>query len=277
MKNLFVLFMFTIGICRGQMLLENSYPSASLSSGKKFLLVQIAASDFKYFIFESATSQFKLYNLSHSLYATVNIPVTFSSSLNNYNVCFVTKSLFDCDTTNLEYAIMNLGDGSPTYPTPYFAVYRSTGLLLQKVDSCRFINYGQGLAYGPYNNSVPIINTPAGAKLILNHVNGSIKIYGLCSLLPTNITKNPFDIGVDALPYPNPSTNKIILPYKIIDADKGTIIIYNVQGQKIKEFEVDNNFDNIILENTDLSNGTYFYTLKTTTSESKAKKFIVTK
>jgi hypothetical protein len=275
MKKILFLLIIAIGTCKGQMVLENSYPN--LISGQKFLLIQIEPSNFKYFIFDPNISQFKLYNINHSLYTTVNIPIAYSSTINNYNVCFVTKSLFDCDTTNLEYAIMNLGNGGPAFPTPSFSVYRSTGALLQKIDSCRFLNYGQGLVYGPYWNHSPIINTQAGAKLILSHVNGSVKVYGLCSVLPTNIAKDQLDAESNALPYPNPSSTKTILPYKMIGSEKGAIIIYNIQGQKIKELEVDHNFENIILENNELSSGTYFYTLKTSSSESKAKKFIVAK
>lgn len=269
--------MMVLAICKGQMTLEATYPSSSVNAGKRFLLTQIEAMQYKYLVVEPTASQFKLYNLNHSLYMTVNIPVPFSSSLNNYNVCFVTKSLFDCDTSNIEYAIMNLGDGSPTYPTPYFAVYRSTGTLLQKIDSCRFLNYGSGLVYGPYMNPVPIINTTAGAKLILTHVNGSVKVYGLCSLLPTNISNinsNPF---LDNLPYPNPTSSKINLPYKLADGETGFIFIYDISGKKIKEYLVDSNFESLSPEIADFSSGEYFYSLKTNSGESKAKKFIVAK
>lgn len=278
MKKLLLLLLMTNGICNAQMVLENSYPNSAQATGKKFLLMQIAPSDYKYFIFDPAISQFKLYNINHSLYSTVNVPVTHNYTSNNYNVCFVTKSLFDCDSTNLEYAIMNLGDGSPTFPAPYFAVYRTNGSLFQKVDSCRFQNFGQGMVYGPVWNHIPIINTQAGAKLILSHVNGDVKVYGLCDALPTNIVKNNNDPELNSLPYPNPSTFKITLPYKIPENEKnGFLIVYDLKGSIIKEFEVDNSFENIILSTNDFANGTYLYTLKTKTSEIKGSKFIISK
>lgn len=257
---------------KAQMTLENLYTGQG-----KFVLTQIATNQFKYFLFDPPTNQFKLYNLNHSLYMTVNIPLTYNVSSSQYYVSFVTKSLFDCDSTNIEYAVMFLGDGSPTYPTPYFAVYRTSGTLFQKIDTVRYFNYSTGLQYGTYYNTVPIINTPAGAKLILSKPTGQAAVYSLCSVLPTNIVKNetPFDeIGN---PFPNPTNNQITLPYSLPKNEtSGKLVIVNSLGQTIKEFDVDSNFSSLILNKNELPTGTYFYQVKSGQTNSVAKKFIMT-
>lgn len=257
---------------KAQMALENLYTGQG-----KFVLTQIAPNQFKYFLFDPPTNQFKLYHLNHSLYMTVNIPLIWNVSTDQYYVSFVTKSLFDCDTTNIEYAVMHLGNGSPSYPNPYFAVYRTNSTLFQKIDTVRYFNFSTGLQYGTYYNTVPIINTPVGAKLILSKPTGQAAVYSLCSLLPTNIVKNENPFDEMGNPFPNPTNNQITLPYSLPKNEtSGRLVIVNSLGQTIKEFDVDNNFSSIILNKTELTPGTYFYNVKSGQAKSETKKFVIT-
>ncbi len=257
---------------KAQITLENLY-----SGTGKFVLTQIAPNQFKYFLFDPPTNQFKLYNLNHSLDMTVNIPLTFNLSSSQYYVSFVTKSLFDCDSTNIEYAVMFLGDGNAWYPNPYFAVYRTNGTLFQKIDSVRYFNYSNGINYGTYNNIVPIINTPAGTKLILSKPTGQAAVYSLCSFLPTSIVKNEYPFDEMGNPFPNPTNYQITLPYLLPKNETiGKLIITNSIGQIVKEFDVDDNFNSIMLNKNELSPGTYFYNIKSGQNNSETKKFILT-
>lgn len=269
-KLLFVLFLIC-NIGRAQLTLENIYPASI-----RFYLTQIAQNEYKYLWIDPQGNAFKLYNLNHSLMLSETVPITYSASSSVYNITFVSRSLFDCDSTNIEYGIVFLGNGGPGYPNPYFAVYRTNGVLFQKIDSVRFLNYSTGVMAGTYNNHTPVINTPAGSKLILAKPNGQPAIYSLCGNIPTGIVKNGGDTFDDALPFPNPTNKQITLPYTFPGNEtKGKMLIYNNSGQIIKEFDVDNTFNSIVLNTTDLSPGIFFYELVVKGKKSGAQKFIV--
>lgn len=271
MKN-FIISCFLLTLtAKAQLTLESVYPTP----GRSFLTT-IAPNQYKYFFFDFALSQFKLYNLNHSVYMTVNVPIPYNSSTDNYSIGFVSKSLFDCDSTNIEYAMMNLKTGAADL-APYFAVYRTNGTLFQKIDSVRYQNYGTGASQGTYYNLVPIINTPYGTKLLLSKPNGRAAIYSVCSLLPTNLLNNQTNPEELQLAYPNPTSNQINLPYKLSGNEQnGRLIIYNTMGQIIKEFDVDNSFNTIILNKNELPSGTYIYNIQCGGSVIKGDKFIIT-
>ncbi|MCU0360622.1 MAG: T9SS type A sorting domain-containing protein [Bacteroidia bacterium] len=274
---LFLFFAFQVG--KAQLIYETTYTGAPWP----FILTQISQNEYKYFVFNDVTNQIHLYNLNHSLFLTTTVPVIFSN--NNYAVNFVSRSLFDCDTSNIEYAIAYSG-GSPSFPAPYFAIFRINGTLFQKIDSVRFINYSNGLAYATYNNAVPIINTPLGTKLILSKPNNNIVVYSLCGTLPNECANeivtdiedfSPRDKHVQKLPYPNPMEETIHLPYDIPNNGKpGKMKVYNSMGQLVKEFEIDGNFKNIILFKGDLPSGTYIYNTIHDGELSASLKFVLT-
>lgn len=62
--------------------------------------------------------------------------------------------------------------------------------------------------------------------------------------------------------YPNPSNSSVTLQYELPQGEQyGEIILYDVQGAEIKRYKVDNTFNDILLDNTMLPAGTYFYQL----------------
>lgn len=275
MKKLIVFFVMLQLTAKSQIInLENTYTQAPY-----FILTQISPSNYKYILFDPFNSQFKVYNLNHSLYASVNIPLTYVQGSSQYYINFVTTSLFDCDSTNLEYSIMFLGNGGPAYPAPYFSVYRANGPLLQKIDSVRFTNWSTGMNYATNINAVPIIKTPAGSKLILNKVNSSggtagTSVYALCGTMPTNYYSSQL-LDEAELPFPNPTAKTISLPYKLVGETHGKLVIYSIEGKSLKEFQIDNNFDHLILNTEDLSEGTYLYSVFSGSGKSEGLRFTV--
>ena len=79
-------------------------------------------------------------------------------------------------------------------------------------------------------------------------------------------------------PYPNPAKTFIHLPYTLPqDVKKGTIRVFNSQGQMIKTFLVDGTSEYVRLETSNLPAGNYFYTLDARGQRSDGKQFIVSK
>jgi hypothetical protein len=78
--------------------------------------------------------------------------------------------------------------------------------------------------------------------------------------------------------YPNPSSAFVNIEYNLPSGiNDGEIIIYNLNGQEIKKYKVDNTFQNLNLNISDLSNGNYYYVLKTIKGISKGEKLIIMK
>ena len=77
--------------------------------------------------------------------------------------------------------------------------------------------------------------------------------------------------------YPNPSNgNNTTIEFQLPQGENhGELIIYNLQGMELKRYEVDNTFHNLIINNSDLHSGTYFYQLLTNNASTGAKKMIV--
>jgi len=58
---------------------------------------------------------------------------------------------------------------------------------------------------------------------------------------------------------------------------QGELILYNIQGAEVKRYKVDNTFKDILLDNTQLPAGTYFYQLQTKKGAVGTKKMVVIK
>src|SRR5437764_2110879 len=123
-----------------------------------------------------------------------------------YRLGYITYSLFDCDSTNIEYAVM-LDHPDPTVH-PNFAVYRTDGTLLFSKDTVGTV-FCVGCGSGSYEMH-PIMNTSDGAKLYLFNNANEFLVYGLCGTLPQIIT----EVG-QSEPYsyvkvfPNPTSGQI--------------------------------------------------------------------
>lgn len=273
MKEQIAIFLLVLSQAAiGQVTLEKIYPN-TIGSSKFLMLTQLDSSDYKYILFDPQNSQFTIYNLNHSVYLNVNIPITYSSGSSQYQIAYVTKSLFDCDPSNIEYALSFLGDGFPISPKR-FLVYRTDGTLITSIDSVCFMNYSDGWKHGPEYNK-PIVKTPEGSKLILRCLDGSTRVYSVCGNLP-NMIKEIDQAELLGNAFPNPTQSLITIPYTLPNDEKsGVIKIYDSNGKEVKSFIVDNNFTSILLTTYDLQSGTYYYQLLTSNGQQADTKKII--
>ena len=127
-----------------------------------------------------------------------------------------------------------------------------------------------------------VINSNTGQIISKSTINGSIggiecdnTNYALNKY--TNVRNTIFTAN-DYLIYPNPSNGSVTLQYKLPKNEKdGELILYNMQGAEVKRYIVDNTFKNILLDNTMLPAGTYFYQLQTSKGSVGVKKMVVIK
>ncbi len=65
--------------------------------------------------------------------------------------------------------------------------------------------------------------------------------------------------------------------YLTANATRGVIDIFNTYGQKIKSYTVDNRFGFILIDNTQLEAGIYYYNLTVNGEISSTQKMLVIK
>jgi hypothetical protein len=277
MKKIWVLIQFLFGnlminsLSMGQITFEHTYPMVNDTSIARPILINLGDNEFKYIYVDYATNQLKLFNLNHSSFLNVNFPIQLIN-WGEYTVGYVTRTLFDCDTNMLEYAIF------PTNWKNSFYIYRQDGTLLFQRDSA-IGPYCFGCYSGAYNIR-PIVNSPAGAKLFLAKATNtgsfpSVDIYSLCGTLPINTddeVKVPSTQFVKT--YPNPSSGSINFDFQLpSNFENFELIIYNSIGEAINRIKINNSTTKYKFSN--LNSGSYFYMLNTEFKLLETGKFII--
>ena len=259
---------------KGQITLE--YTNDTLAFGD-FYCTDIGGGDFKYVSVNQKTNGFSLYNMDMSPFLTnVIVPTTTDSIKNGFVIIYITNTLFDCDSTNIEYVFEKpVG----ITPMPSFKVLRTDGTLLLKVDSARG-PYCYGCSGGAFELK-PILNTPQGAKLFLDILNPTglgIKIFSLCDELPTSYLKLPSHTPSYLKLSPNPTSGELIFdidyPNNIEDFQ---LQVVDANGQVFKQENIPRGQTRYILDAADLSSGTYFYTFASKRKAYQTGKFVLTR
>jgi hypothetical protein len=275
-KLLLLLAICAIGsIAKSQITLEHAFPNAVQvgSSNKTSSLIDLGDSVFNYLLMDSKTSKYTLYNLNHSLNVTDTFPVRYGpTAYTQYG--YFSRSLFDCDTSNIEFLLFNIVNSSSSKWYSYVSIYRTDGTRIFFRDSSMVY-----LSYGSSAGGSQIVVTPNGTKLMIKRMNGDLEIYSLCGKLPTSyaIMKEPTGNNLSA-PYPNPSMSYTRIDYTLPENVKfGEIVFYDIRGAEVKRFKVDHNFSNLELNTNDLSAGNYYYNLQISGKATEGKKLVVIK
>ena len=275
-KLLLIMAICTIGsIAKSQITLEHTYPNAVdvLNGSKTSVLIDLGDSVFNYLLKDEKTSRYTLYNLNHSLNISDTFPVRKGTTA-YVQYGYFSRSLFDCDTSNIEFLLYNIVNTSPSKWYSYVSIYRTDGTrIFFRDSSIVYLNYGSSA------DGSQIVVTPNGTKLMIKLMNGDLEIYSLCGKLPTSyaIMKGPIGNNLSA-PYPNPSMSYTRIDYTLPeDVRFGEIVFYDIRGAEVKRFKVDHNFTNLQLNTSDLRSGTYYYNLQIPGKATEGKKLVVIK
>jgi len=84
--------------------------------------------------------------------------------------------------------------------------------------------------------------------------------------------------SIELSSYPNPTKGDAVVSYVLPASDySGELLVYNILGEKVKSFVINNNYGNINISTQNLPSGTYIYVIKTATHVSSVKKILVLK
>lgn len=280
MKNIFCFMVIISQIfynvkSNAQITLEHTVDSTLY--GYLFYPVKISSNETKFVFLDTVANSFSLYNLDFSPFITnVSVPHSLNNANNYYYyVMYVTRTLFDCDSSNIEYMFSAQNDpGHPLW------IMRTDGTILFYADSTR----GPYCLGCPGGTSLlkPILPTENGTKLVLMKdeftIGRKILIYSVCGTSPEGLIDNPDDQIKYIEIYPNPSSN--ILNYKIFLPDnlnRYEFTIINDESKICVKKTVSSTESNGTIDMHNYRNGIYFFYLSTKDKILQSGKFIITK
>lgn len=246
-----------------QVTLEQVY---STMNWEQVYLTDLGNGDYKYVYYDCMNDKFSLYHLDHSPYM-LDITVAVSSvGCTKNTVGYITKELFDCEGSTIEYAIL------PKIPQETFYLYRTDGQLIFSQDTAwGYWCYGCLEASTEFKN---INNTPDGAKLnLINGYTKQVYIYDLCGELPHD-TEELSDPIPHVRVYPNPSDSSITIEWLESVHDKSTLIIFNTLAQLVKVIDLQKSqTTEVSIEG--LASGTYTFSLNVKGNLAQVGRFVV--
>jgi hypothetical protein len=249
--------------CKSQINFEHSYPATSYLS-----VINLSSSGYKYLLSDYSNNTVKLYNLNHSLWKSITLDIPAGYTLASTSAFSnISEELFNTDALlELSYTYYQ------TTPTYYYEtkIINENGTVLLTISNC-------GMAYA--------VNTGTnGWKLRATIFDSSgtftsNDVYSLVGTMPLMLAESGINnIDVLSNPYPNPSQTSTKINYQLpTGTNSAEIIFYNLNGLEVKRFKVDNTFNTLELNNSDLIAGTYLYLLVTSNNFSSAKQMVVIK
>lgn len=266
MKSIILLFsaLLIFETSKSQITLENSYPAPSRYINMS--TVNLANSGIKYVLFDAENHNVKLYNLNHSLWKTIVLFVPTGYSIGSYSA--ISETLFNSD--GLIELVYYYTRYTPTIDHEARVINENGAILLT-------INNGA--------NAYPVNTGINGWKLIaqIDSVNSysaaSVNVFSLIGSLPAGSVKEiDYNESYVSTLFPNPSNEKATIIYELpIGTSTAEIVLYNLNGLELKRYKVDNTFNTLYIDNSELASGTYLYNLVTSANSFPAKKMVVIK
>ncbi len=278
MKN-YILIGFLCVLCfssKAQITLEHIYDSASTFNNPRsqLMIIKFEITGERYVNINRIGKRINLYDINHSLIKSISynsFPLDASSTP---NFLYFSENLFNTDSKiEFMYVYHNIVGVNHT------RVFNEDGTLIFQADSADPL-----ILINTPLQQYPIYNTTQGTKMILSdQFTGKAKVYSLPGTLTTDIAEANGQLmqaqsGQLSKLYPNPSNGAVTLQYELPNGEtEGELILYNMQGMEVKRYKIDNTFSDILLDNTQLPAGTYFYQLQTSKGAVGTKKMVIIK
>lgn len=245
MKKIIFSLIATIGLSGlsfGQAVLEHTYESyfGGTSSEHQVFLTE---NGLHFFTFNNTTNVIQVYDSLHTLIKTINIP----SEINVAGIKLMSDKLFNNDNL-LEFMVQS-GYGDTVY------LINETGTILQ--------DFGIGL-YG-IEYDVVLIKTGNDYKLIIRDMMGTL--YNVYSLPGTYLEIVVPSISSKLFGYPNPIADRIMITNPLENGENALLEVFDMNGKRILKKNISGNEAEIILDVSNLNNGTYIYKINGETNK----------
>ena len=270
-KFIFLIFFLSSSTCYSQISLDLQTPM--------FLnTVRLNISQTKYIdegsIQHQQLNQFSLYNLDGSLFKTIQIPPKPDPSAGVSDIYWISTSLFDNDSSTIEYLIVYYWDSIPGYSFTYHntRIIREDGTILLDEMNARSSNTSA------VNGGPPLIySTEQGTKLMLyyeyaNFTFYQTKVFNLPGEIPTGVQDNLQNNMNNLTLYPNPNNGSFSININAKSGESGVIELYSISGKLLGTFISTGKVAQI--NTTGLLNGMYLLNAKTSEGCQRTKMII---
>lgn len=217
-------------------------------------------------IYQQTAELLELYNTDLTLITSIDIPVEYVGS-GQYNLFHPSRTLFDCDSTNIEYLISH---GSMNISEAFVRIIRDDGTVLFNLPEHTFgdetviggnpsfgaamVEDEQGVVFGFFNDVFP---------------DGPTSLYRSCGSIPKNCRPcniNGISVGENGMApplneyllYPNPGNNQFAIEYDLpLNYSQARLILVNMNGQVVLEKKVGPSMNYILVNTSNLASGRY--------------------
>ncbi len=135
-------------------------------------------------------------------------------------------------------------------------------------------------------NYFKVWETSTGVFKATSLNNNGVSIYSLPGTIPCDVCGNGLGLAkteknaerIPTQPIPNPSSNQVKITFSLPDGvTQGLLELYTSSGQKLTTYKVDNRFGFIMLDNTTLPAGLYYYNIVANGIVSSTQKMVLVK
>ncbi len=242
-------------------------------SGKKIAIMRTQ-------IMPNAADTIFYYNLDYSFWKSIPCPAIAgytgvfgfgpTAAATSY-VCYSSEGLFNTDTF-LEAVVTY---SPPTGGVAKIYVINENGSLTDSISANALTDF-------------KVHSIAAGVFVATVRSTTGLRIYNLPGTIPCDICDGGGTLGlaktevkpynITTLPTPNPSRDQVKITFSLPDGiSQGELKLYDTQGKKIKSFQVDNRFGFIMLDNSELASGMYYYNIEVNGMVSSTQKIVVIK
>ena len=224
--------------------------------------------DLKYVVDNEAAGTVAIYNENHSLLRQLTVPAGTGGYAYTYSA-LVSDKLFNTDNAIEYIAFYNrsLPNGDNIGQA---LILSESGTRLLTIDSVSTADY--------------VVRGTSGLKLLAgirrydaagNSVGSYEAVYALGGT-SSPLVNRAASTAADAQPYPNPTHERITLPYSVPAGQTATLDVLDLTGRVVKTYTVGAAFDHLLLDARELRAGAYTYRLRRADGSLAAgKRFVV--
>lgn len=255
-KIIFYLIVFISNFSVAQAVLEHSYIEGAQRQPNNGLPMFITDNGTNYYEFNSVTRILLIYNSSHNLIKTINIPLTAGATRIN-SVSLFSDKLFNSDSL-IEFVVMSYGTGQS-----YLTLFNENATIVQQLGN------DEGAELIKISNTNFKLLTWKELNYPFPNDNRTYYPYKIYSLPGTtlNLTQNQNIENLQFFGFTNPTENNIELTNNLNIGQNAVLEVFDINGKKVIQKDVIGTSENINLDISELNNGIYFAKLNNQTTK----------